>query len=103
MKGVPLNDVWADIGNEQTTNRKNICYPTQKPLKLLERIIVTSTNEGDIILDPFCGSGTTLVASSKLNRNWIGIEKNHHGVDIIKKRLEENGIKKFKINSLIRA
>ena len=74
-QGVSLRDIWLDINNIQSSKEgKSVDYPTQKPVKLLERIINLSSNEGDIILDAFCGSGTTMVACSKLNRKWIGID-----------------------------
>ena len=64
-------------------------YPTQKPLALLERIIQASSNEGDIMLDPFCGCGTAVHASQKLNRQWIGIDITHLAVTLIEKRLKD--------------
>ena len=62
-------------------------YPTQKPLALLERIIKASSNEGDMVLDPFCGSGTTCIAAERLGRRWIGIDKNEKAADIVSARL----------------
>ena len=88
MKGIQMNDIWTDIPNEQTTtDKKSLRYPTQKPEKLLERIIRCSTNEGDVILDPFSGSGTSLVCASKLKRNWIGIDNNPKSIDVIQERM----------------
>jgi len=88
MKGIQMNDIWTDIPNEQTTtDKKSLRYPTQKPEKLLERIIRCSTNEGDVILDPFSGSGTSLVCASKLKRNWIGIDNNLKSIDVIQERM----------------
>ena len=69
------------------SNKERVGYPTQKPIKLYERIITTATNEGDTILDPFCGSGTTLVAASNLARDYIGIDENQNAIDICKERL----------------
>ena len=67
--------VWQINTVYQSEERKDATgYPTQKPLKLLERIIKASSNEGDVVLDPFCGSGTTLVAAQSLGRRWIGID-----------------------------
>jgi len=63
-------------------------YPTQKPLALLERIISASSNEGDLILDPFCGCGTTVHAAQKLNRRWIGIDVTHLAIHLIQRRLK---------------
>src|SRR5690606_8188344 len=62
-------------------------YPTQKPVALLERIIKASSNEGDVVLDPFCGCGTTIDAAQKLGRNWIGIDVTHLAIGLIKTRL----------------
>jgi site-specific DNA-methyltransferase (adenine-specific) len=73
-KGVPLSDVW-DIPYLNPKAKERVGYPTQKPVNLLERIITIATNEEDTVLDPFCGSGTTLVAAKLLKRNFIGIDK----------------------------
>lgn len=85
MPGVPLQNDWQDIapafGNE------NLGYPTQKPVALLERIIAASSNEGDLVLDPFCGCGTTIHAAEKLNRRWIGIDITHLAIGLIRNRL----------------
>ena len=71
-------------------NRKNgTGYPTQKPLALLERIIAASSNEGDVVLDPFCGCATTLIAAEKLGRQWAGIDLSEKAVDLVKLRLSE--------------
>ena len=66
-----------------------IKYPTQKPLKLLERIIMVSSNQGDVVLDPFCGSGTTLVAANNLGRKYIGIDQNPEAISISRERLKQ--------------
>ena len=70
-KGMPMRDTW-DISVLAAASKERCGYPTQKPLKLLERIIRASTNEGDFVFDPFCGCATTLVAAEKLSRNWGG-------------------------------
>ncbi len=85
--GVPMNDVW-DIPFLNPKANERVGYPTQKPVLLLERIIQISTNEGDTVLDPFCGSGTTLVAASLLNRSGIGIDISSEAIEITKARLE---------------
>ena len=72
-KGVPLGDVW-EIPYLNPKANERVGYPTQKPVLLLERIIEISTDVGDIVLDPFCGSGTTLVAAKLLNRDFIGVD-----------------------------
>lgn len=85
-KGVPLSDVW-DIPYLNPKAKERVGYPTQKPLLLLERIINLATKEGDTILDPFCGSGTTLVAAKLLGRDAIGIDISKDAIEITKKRL----------------
>jgi len=87
-KGVPLSDVW-DIPYLNPKAKERTGYPTQKPIILLERIINISTNEDDLILDPFCGSGTTLVAASLLKRQSIGIDISEEAIEITKRRLKE--------------
>lgn len=73
-EGVPLQSVIADIFPINSQAQERLGYPTQKPLALLERIIAASSNEGYLVLDPFCGCGTTVHAAQKLNRRWIGID-----------------------------
>lgn len=85
-KGVPLSDVW-DIPYLNPKARERVGYPTQKPLLLLEQIIKLVTSEDDIVLDPFCGSGTTCVAAMLLNRNYIGIDESLSAVELSKERL----------------
>jgi len=88
-KGVPLQDVWTDIFPINSQAQERLGYPTQKPQSLLERIIASSSNEGDIILDPFCGCGTTIHAAQKLRREWIGIDITHLAISLIEKRLKD--------------
>ncbi|MBI1925132.1 site-specific DNA-methyltransferase [Candidatus Poribacteria bacterium] len=90
-KGVPLTDVW-DIPYLNPKAAERVGYPTQKPILLLERIIQLVTDEGDTVLDPFCGSGTTLVAAKLLNRKSVGIDISEEALDLTRKRLE-NSIK----------
>ncbi len=85
-KGVPLSDVW-EIPFLNPKAKERVGYPTQKPILLLERIIEISSNKNDLILDPFCGSGTTLVASKILGRNAIGIDISIDAVNLSKERL----------------
>jgi len=84
-KGVPMDDVW-DIGRVPPIKQM---FPTQKPEALLERIISASSKEGDIVLDPFCGCGTTLVASQKLKRKWIGIDVSPTACKVMAKRMRQ--------------
>lgn len=88
-KGVPISDVWTDIASFQTiVNSPEIMgYPTQKPEKLLRRIIEASSNEGDLIADFFCGSGTTLATAEKLGRKWIGSDLGKFGIHTSRKRM----------------
>ena len=89
MPGHPIGDIWTDIPPINPMAKERLGYATQKPLKLLERIIEASSDEGDIVFDPFCGCGTTIEAAEKLGRNWIGIDITHHAIILIKKRLED--------------
>ena len=85
--GVPLTDVW-EIPYLNPKARERVGYPTQKPILLLERIIELVTDKNDLVLDPFCGSGTTLVAAKLLNRKYIGIDISEEAISISRKRLE---------------
>ena len=88
MPGVPLQDVWTDIGSIGARARERLGYPTQKPEALLERIIRASSNEGDVVLDPFCGCGTAVAAAHKLGRQWLGVDITHLAVALMKNRLQ---------------
>jgi site-specific DNA-methyltransferase (adenine-specific) len=85
-RGVPLSDVWT-IPFLNPKAKERIGYPTQKPILLLERIIKIATNKGDLVLDPFCGSGTTLIAAKLLGRQYIGIDISHDAVRLTNQRL----------------
>lgn len=87
MPGLPAQDVITDIPPINSQAAERLGYPTQKPLALMERLIAASSNEGDVILDPFCGCGTTVDAAQKLHRKWIGIDITYLSVDLIRKRL----------------
>ena len=89
MSGSPLQDVWNDINPLGAHAKERLGYPTQKPLSLLDRIISSSSNPEDTILDPFCGCGTTVHASQKLNRKWIGIDVTHYAITLVEDRLKE--------------
>jgi DNA modification methylase len=86
-QGLPIQDMWTDISSLGGTNPERLGYPTQKPVALLERIVAGSSNEGDVVLDPFCGCGTTIDAAVRLKRRWIGIDVTYIAVDLIEKRL----------------
>lgn len=85
--GVPLGDVW-EIPYLNPKAKERVGYPTQKPVLLLERILTIATNEQDVVMDPFCGSGTTLVASQMLSRNSIGFDTSAEAVQLTKERLK---------------
>lgn len=87
MPGVALQDLWTDI--RPLLAHERLGYPTEKPLALLERIIAASSNEGDVVLDPFCGCGTAVHAAQKLGRQWIGIDVTHLAIGLIEKRMGE--------------
>ncbi len=89
--GVAVQDFWDDIPMLRGIHQKSerLGYPTQKPEALLERILKASSNEGDVVLDPFCGCGTTVQVAQKLNRRWIGIDITHLAIGLIKTRLDD--------------
>ena len=88
-KGLPVGSVWDDISPVNSQAKESLGYPTQKPLPLLERILLTSSNENDIVLDAFCGCGTALVAAQKLKRQWIGIDISPTACRVMAKRLRD--------------
>ncbi len=89
MPGVPIQNLWADIDRLSPHAKERLGYPTQKPEALLERIIRASSNEGDVVLDPFCGCGTAIAAAHKLGRKWIGIDITHLSIALQKYRLDD--------------
>ena len=89
MTGVSLQDIWSDIPPIGAQAAERLGYPTQKPEALLERIIRASSNEGDVVLDPFCGCGTIIQVAQRLKRKWIGIDITHLAIGLIKKRLAD--------------
>ena len=89
MPGVPLQDVWTDIRPIGAQAAERIGYPTQKPLGLLERVIRSSSDEGFVIMDPFCGCATACVAAEKLGRQWVGIDLSAKAADLVKLRLRK--------------
>ena len=89
QKGRPVDDIWTDIPPINSQAEERLGYPTQKPLALLERIIKASSNEGDVVLDAFCGCGTALVAAQNLSRQWIGIDVSPTACRVMAKRLRD--------------
>jgi DNA modification methylase len=87
MSGGVMGTIWTDISPVNSQAEERLGYPTQKPLALLERIISASSNEGDLVLDPFCGCGTAVHAAQKLRRNWIGIDITSFAISKIEDRL----------------
>ena len=85
---VPSN-IWVDIPPINSQAKERLGYPTQKPEALLERIVRASSNEGDVVLDPFCGCGTAIAAAERLNRRWIGIDITHIAITLIRHRLQD--------------
>lgn len=88
-KGRAIGDVWDDIPPINMRARERLGYPTQKPAALLERMVAASSNLGDLVLDPFCGCGTTIHAAQKLGRAWIGIDITHLAISLIERRLRD--------------
>ena len=89
LTGVAVRDIWIDIEPLNSAAQERLGYPTQKPEALLERIVKASSNEGDVVLDPFCGCGTAIAVAQRLDRRWIGIDITHLAIGLIKKRLDD--------------
>jgi DNA modification methylase len=89
LEGETVDSLWDDISPINSQAQERLGYPTQKPEALLERILKASSNEGDVVLDPFCGCGTTIQVAQRLNRRWIGIDITHLAIGLIKKRLSD--------------
>jgi site-specific DNA-methyltransferase (adenine-specific) len=89
QEGEILDNLWDDIPPVNSQAQERLGYPTQKPQALLERIIEASSNKGDLVLDPFCGCGTTIHAAQKLGRRWIGIDVTYLAINLIKRRLKD--------------
>jgi len=90
-RGAHMPDWWTDINSLQTWDRERLGYPTQKPEALLERILLASTREGDVVLDPFCGCGTTMAVAQRMKRQWIGIDISPTAASILERRLLKQG------------
>jgi DNA modification methylase len=90
VRGVALGDSWDDISAINSMAQERLGYPTQKPEELLDRIINASSNEGGVVLDPFCGCGTTIASAQKNNRQWIGIDITHLAIGLIRHRLRDS-------------
>jgi len=88
LPGIAVHDVWTDVEPINAAAAERLGYPTQKPEALLERIIRASSNEGDLVLDPFCGCGTTIAVAERLHRRWIGIDITHLAMTLMRHRLQ---------------
>ena len=88
--GISPNDWWDDIPSLNSVARERLGYPTQKPLALLDRIIKASSNEGNLVFDPFCGCATTLVAADRLQRDWIGIDISAKAAELVVERIRDD-------------
>lgn len=88
-RGNPVGSFWGDIPPLNSQARERLGYPTQKPATLLERIIKASSDEGHVVLDPFCGCGTTVDAAERLGRQWVGIDVTHYAITLIERRLKK--------------
>jgi site-specific DNA-methyltransferase (adenine-specific) len=88
-EGMPAQDIWNDIEALRSWHKEKLGYPTQKPEGLLERMLQACSKEGDLVLDPFCGCGTTIAAAQKLNRRWIGIDITYLAISLMKSRLSD--------------
>ena len=89
LPGKQIPSIWNDVPRIGNTSKERLGYPTQKPLALLERVIKTSSNEGDVVLDAFAGCGTTIEAAATLNRQWIGVDITHLAITLLKYRLDD--------------
>jgi site-specific DNA-methyltransferase (adenine-specific) len=88
-KGVTIDNLWDEVGQVATQSTgERIGYPTQKPEALLQRIIECASNEGDVVIDPFVGGGTTVAVADKLNRQWIGIDQSVQAIKVTELRLD---------------
>lgn len=101
-RGLPRRDVW-EISIIAGFSNERLGYPTQKPLALLERIIKTSTNRGDLVMDAYCGCGTTMAAAQKLGRRWIGIDISQSAIRVVEQRLRKMGATNFESHGLVKS
>ena len=95
QRGQPLDDLWMDIGGPG--EGEYLGYDTQKPVELLERILTASSKPGDLVLDPFCGCGTTIAAARALDRQWVGIDISPFAIDLIRRRMQDASIPAYGI------
>ena len=99
-KGVQPDNVWTDVIPINSQAKEDVGYPTQKPEALLERIIKASSNEGDLVADFFCGSGTTMAVAERLNRRWIGCNLDKVGIQVSRNRMVNQQAKPFLLENI---
>ncbi len=103
QRGMPLGDVWTDIPPLNSQAKERLGYPTQKPVKLLDRILRAATNEGNTVLDPFCGCGTTIAAAEAIGRAWVGIDVAFHAIKVIEDRIRtQNPLAEYEVGGIPR-
>ena len=90
LKGMPVQNLWTDIAEINSQAQERLGYPTQKPEALLERIIKASSDEGDVVLNPFCGCGTAVAVAEKLKRRWIGIDVTYLAINLVQRRMRDS-------------
>jgi DNA modification methylase len=103
MKGTALTSMWTDIVPVQAHAKERLGYPTQKPLALLERIVTASSNRGDLVMDAYCGCGTTLAAAQKLGRRWIGVDISQSAIRVVEQRLRKLGATNYEVHGLVKS
>ncbi len=101
-KGQPIDNIWTDIPPVSSQGSEKLGYPTQKPIALLERIVKASSNRGDLVLDAYCGCGTTLAAAQRLNRRWIGIDISQSAIRVVEQRLRKLGAADYQVHGLVK-
>ena len=89
MPGISVRDIWTDVGPINAAAAERLGYPTQKPLALLRRIVEASSNEGDVVLDPFCGCATACIAAQDAGRRWIGIDISPKAAELVQRRMRD--------------
>jgi len=103
MKGTALTSMWTDIVPVQAHAKERLGYPTQKPLALLERIITTTSNPSDLVMDAYCGCGTTMAAAQKLGRRWIGIDISQSAIRVVEGRLRKLGATNYEVCGTVKS
>lgn len=102
LPGRPVQNLWDDIGMTKS-GKERLGYPTQKPVALLERIISASSNPGDIVMDSYCGCGTTMAAAQKLGRRWVGIDISQSAIRVVEQRLQKLGATNYEVHGLVKS